>query len=53
MYDYIKGTITCLKNNAIVLDNNGIGYQIYVPNPYNYHVNDYCTIWVYQAVRED
>ena len=28
MYDYIIGTVTSLKNNAIVLDNNGIGYLI-------------------------
>lgn len=34
MYDYIKGTVTELKNNAIILENNGIGYLIYVPNPY-------------------
>ena len=26
MYDYIKGTIEEIKNNAIVVDNNNIGY---------------------------
>lgn len=36
MYDYIIGTVTSLKNNAIVLDNNGIGYLIYVSNPYSF-----------------
>ena len=36
MYDYIKGTVTYLKNNAIVLDNNGVGYLIYVSNPYSF-----------------
>ena len=53
MYEYISGMLTKVNPKYVVLDNNGIGYQIYVPNPYNYHVNDYCTIWVYQAVRED
>ena len=33
MYDYIKGTVVELKYNSIVVDNNGIGYLIYVPNP--------------------
>ena len=53
MYEYISGMLTKVNPKYVVLDNNGIGYQIYVPNPYNYRVNDYCTIWVYQAVRED
>ena len=36
MYDYIIGTIESIKNNAIVLDNSGIGYLIYVSNPYSF-----------------
>lgn len=53
MYDYIKGTITCLKNNAIVLDNNGIGYLIYVSNPYSFEVGQEYKVFVYQKVAED
>ena len=53
MYDYIIGTITYIKNNAIVLDNNGIGYLIYVANPYYYELNKEYIIYVYQYVRED
>ena len=26
MYDYIKGIVTNIVSNAIILDNNGIGY---------------------------
>ena len=53
MYEYISGMITKVNPKYVVLDSNGIGYLIYVPNPYNWHVNDFCTIWVHQAVRED
>lgn len=53
MYEYINGMITKVNPKYVVLDNNGIGYLIYVPNPYNWRENDFCTIWVYQAVRED
>ena len=28
MYDYIKGVITGIYSNSIVVDNNGIGYCI-------------------------
>ena len=38
MYDYIKGTITNIKHNSIVVDNNGIGYLIYVSNPYSFEI---------------
>ena len=53
MYEYINGMITKVSPKYVVLDNNGIGYLIYVPNPYNWRENDFCTIWVYQAVRDD
>lgn len=53
MYDYIKGTITYLKNNAIVLDNNGIGYLIYVSNPYSFEVGKEYKVFIYQKIAED
>ena len=53
MYDYIKGTITGLKNNAIVLENNGIGYLIYVSNPYSFEVNEDYKVYIHQKIAED
>ena len=53
MYDYIKGTVTYLKNNAIVIDNNGIGYLIYVSNPYSFETGKDYKVYVYQKVAED
>jgi len=53
MYDYIKGIVTNIKMNAIVLDNNGIGYLIYVANPYTYQINNEYKVYVYQHVMED
>lgn len=53
MYDYITGTVTSLKNNAIVLDNNGIGYLIYVSNPYSFEVQKEYKVYVYQQIKED
>lgn len=52
MYEYLKGKITEIQNNYIVLENNGIGYIIYVANPYYYSLQDY-TIYVYHYIRED
>lgn len=53
MYDYIKGTITNIKNNSIVLDNNGIGFLIYVSNPYSFELEKDYKIYVYQQIKED
>jgi Holliday junction DNA helicase RuvA len=53
MYDYIKGTVTYIKNNAIVLDNNGIGFLINVSNPYSFNIGEEYKIYVYQQIKED
>ena len=53
MYEYIKGKITMIESNHIVVDNNGIGYLIYVGNPYAYEEGKEYTVYTYQYVRED
>ena len=53
MYDYIKCTITSIKNNSIVVDNNGIGYLIYVSNPYSFELGKDYKVYVYQQIKED
>jgi Holliday junction DNA helicase RuvA len=53
MYDYIKGTITNIKHNSIVVDNNGIGYLIYVSNPYSFEIGKDYKVYVYQQIKED
>ena len=53
MYGYIRGTITEIDSNYIILDNNGIGYLIYVPNPYSYKLNNDYTVFIYTCVREE
>ena len=53
MYSYIKGVITIIEPSYIVLENNGIGYLIYVSNPYSYRINDNVTVYLYQQIRED
>ena len=53
MYDYIIGKVTFIKNNAIVLENNGIGYLLYVSNPYSFMLNQDYKVFVYQHITED
>ena len=53
MYNYIKGIIIEVKSNSIVLDNNGIGYEIYTPNPFAFEENKDYKVYVYEYIRED
>ncbi|MDD3191294.1 MAG: Holliday junction branch migration protein RuvA [Bacilli bacterium] len=53
MYSYIKGVITQIVGNHIVLDNSQIGYQIKTPNPYSFTLNKEVIVYTYLHVRED
>ena len=53
MYAYIKGKISEINPTNIVVDNNGIGYEIVVANPYEYQLNEEKTVFISQQVRED
>ncbi len=53
MYGYISGTIKEIEASYIIVDNHGIGYQIYVPNPYGFMIGKDYTIYTYSNIRED
>ncbi len=53
MYSYIKGIVTEITTNYIVIDNNGIGYLVYTPNPFSFKENEETKIHIYQNVKED
>ena len=53
MYGYISGTIKEICSGYIIIDNHGIGYQIYVPNPYGFMLEKEYTIYTYSNIRED
>lgn len=53
MYGYINGTVAIVESNYIVIDNNGIGYLVYVANPYSFEIGKNYKIYIYELVRED
>lgn len=55
MYEYLKGIITFVSPYYIVLENNQIGYQIAVANPFRYSASyqKEVVVYVHQVVRED
>ncbi len=53
MIEFVKGTIDYVSPQYIVIENGGIGYQIFAPNPFIYKKNSNETIYTYHYVRED
>lgn len=53
MYEYMKGKVTAIKSNGIVLEVEKIGYFIYTANPYTFNENEECKVYLYQVVKED
>ncbi len=56
IYSYIKGILVSKDEDDIVIDNNGIGYEVICP----YSISDKIgpegaevKVWIYQSVRED
>lgn len=56
MYAYIKGEVVRIRDDSLVLDNNGIGYRILVPSSVlesGIRKGDEVLLHTYFAVRED
>ena len=53
MYNYIIGTVASITTNSIVLDNHGIGYNIFVSNPYAFEEGKEYKVYLYNHIRED
>lgn len=53
MYSYFNGTIDGVTSNGIVIDVGGIGYNIFVPNPFSYEIGKTYKVYVYNHIRED
>ena len=53
MYGYIKGKVTEIESNYIILENNNIGYLVFNENPYSFSINEEYKIYIYQNVKED
>ena len=53
MYSYIIGKIMSCTSNSIVIENNGIGYNVFVANPYSFELEREYKVYLYNYIRED
>ncbi|MFD1030515.1 Holliday junction branch migration protein RuvA [Metaplanococcus flavidus] len=52
MYDYIKGRVTRVTPEYLVIEQQGIGWQIFAPNPYSFGTEE-LQVFLHHHVRED
>lgn len=53
MIAFVRGNVYATTNDSIILDNHGIGYQIFTPDPKQYSLGSEILLYTYQYVRED
>lgn len=55
MYEYITGIVQEVNPSFLVLDNQQIGYHIYIANPFRLssELNKEATVYIYQSVTQD
>lgn len=53
MIAFIKGKVISYNSDSVILENNGIGYRIYMANPSNLVLQEDVLIYTYQQFRED
>lgn len=55
MYEYIRGTVVDVTPSYLVLDNQGIGYHVFIANPFRLSTlkQKEATVYIYQNVTQD
>jgi Holliday junction DNA helicase RuvA len=55
LIEFVKGSIDYVCPEYIVVETNGVGYQIFVPNPFSFRASrdTIVTVYTYHYVRED
>ena len=53
MIAFLQGIIRLIRTDSIVLDVQGVGYEVYINNPFSQKLGDELFVYTYQHVRED
>ena len=53
MLEFIEGKISDITPSYIVISTNGIGFQVYTPNPYSFKKSELTKVYLYNHIREE
>ena len=53
MIAFVNGVVRIIRNDRVVLDVHGVGYEVYLANALSQKMGDELFLYTYQHVRED
>ncbi|HJV44287.1 MAG TPA: Holliday junction branch migration protein RuvA [Bacillota bacterium] len=54
MIDYIEGMVEYIEADSLIVGTvQGVGYRLFCPNPYEWHVSEQTRVFTHHHVRED
>ena len=53
MLEFIEGKISDITPSYIVISTNGIGFQVYTPNPYSFKESELTKVYLYNHIEEE
>lgn len=53
MIAFVNGIVKIIRNDRVVLDVHGVGYEVYLANALSQKMNEELLLYTYQHVRED
>lgn len=53
MIAFVEGTVRLIRLSSIIVDVNGIGYEVFVADPYKYPIGKSLFLYTYHQIRED
>ena len=53
MLGYLKGFVIDSNKGRLLLDVQGVGYEVFVPSSYTFKAGDLAELWIHTYVRED
>ena len=53
MIAFVNGIVKIIRNDRVVLDVHGVGYEVYLANALSQNMNEELFLYTYQHVRED
>ncbi|GJM58171.1 Holliday junction branch migration protein RuvA [uncultured Dubosiella sp.] len=53
MIAYVEGTVRIIRPSSLVIDVAGIGYEVFVSDPYKYKSGRLVFLYTYHQIRED
>lgn len=53
MIAFVEGIVRIVRPASVVLDVNGVGYEVFVCDPYKYRIGKVAFLYTYHQIRED